>query len=94
MSLERTRHILKPPLVVDKSWLVGASRKDLEVGIARFHLLLPEILLYELLTAVDSQRRQNLRKLSLLNRRTYSGLGTLWSLLRYEVEGKKPCGGY
>lgn len=84
--------VLKPGLIVDKSWLDGASSSDIEAAIRRFHLLLPEMLLYELLTTESERRRASAGKLLSIDSRTFSSIGTLGSLLVYEAKHRRPCG--
>ena len=91
MRRAKRARLLTNPLVIDKSWLVGVSRRELERAVGRFRLVLPEILLYELLTTDAEQRVACMTKLFHVER-AVSTMGTAGSLFRYEGEHHRPCG--
>ena len=77
-------------LIVDKSFLDAASREEISEICERYHVMMPDILFFELITTREESRRRCFAKLpdaddpmSLLQ-----GIG---ELLRYEIATKQPC---
>jgi hypothetical protein len=77
-------------ILIDKSWVHGASVSALTNVAARHRLLMPEALFYEILTTKDEERRRCFGRLSMIES-SISLLCGIPDLFRYEAATGKPA---
>lgn len=77
-------------LVVDKSFLDGASRERIREIREMYYVIMPEVLFFELITAREDSRRRCFAKLSDVDNpmALLEGIG---DLLSYEIGAKRSC---
>lgn len=85
------KEIMKKFLVLDKSFLQGASRKRIEELDNSYKFLIPEDMLYELVKGSPEDRAKWFSRLPSSDRPFELSLN-LGSLLRYEKENLRSCG--
>lgn len=76
-------------IVIDKSWVQGATR-DVMATASKHHLIMPEALLYELLTTKQEQQVRCLSRLSKIESCIWL-LNGIPELLRYECSSGRPA---
>lgn len=80
---------MKPNVVIDKSYLFGASKSDLESLFTNFDVVMTEALFYELLTTSEEQRRRCFARIPTTTSPVLL-VPNIGPILQWEVKHRRP----
>ena len=90
-SIAPTGPLDRPAVVLDKSFLRAASNRQLLGLFARFEVVVPQSLIFEILTASSTEDRVFCAERLRFSGQEFRIVETTGTLLRFEIEHQKPC---